>query len=125
MLPSSHALPSPRHLLALFLACCAGQSAAAQDTAPTRTGSAHAAQTRELGRAAHARSDDHAEAERLGTQFARLKRRLAWQPPVATDGGPAERSTRPGIDDDFIVFGYLQSETQVFHQRWHALTHVG
>jgi len=31
----------------------------------------------------------------------------------------------PLISNDFIVFGYLQSEDQVFHTRWQALTHVG
>ena len=29
------------------------------------------------------------------------------------------------ISDDFIVFGYLQTEDRVYHIRWHALTHIG
>lgn len=92
------------------------------------SGSTHGAQTRELGEAAHPRSDDHEEAERLGAEFAR---RVVTPLPGAIAASGLEQTTPPApgggakIDDDFIVFGYLQSETQVFHQRWHALTHVG
>ena len=91
-------------------------------------GSAHAAQARELGADVHVRSDDHAEAERLAEEFAR--RTVGPVVGVGPANGLATTSPRgpqdgARIDDDFIVFGYLQSETQVFHQRWHALTHVG
>ncbi|QDV10090.1 Glycosyl hydrolases family 18 [Planctomycetes bacterium Poly30] len=98
----------------------------------SRTLSTHGAHILELGRSAHAPSEDHNEAERIGAAIARQRR----SHPTATDvtpnaagspttPGPTDRAPIHGIDDDFIVFGYLQSETQVFHQRWHALTHVG
>ncbi len=49
---------------------------------------------------------------------------------TTTGGGTTARAAfgeprSRGIDSDFIVFGYLQSEAQVFHQRWQSLTHVG
>lgn len=63
-------------------------------------------------------SEDQAEADLIR---ARERRHATSAPQV--DGVTAQAPR--GIDDDFIVFGYLQSESQVFHQRWHALTHVG
>lgn len=36
-----------------------------------------------------------------------------------------EKSATPAIGNDFIVFGYAQSESQILHTRWEALTHVG
>jgi hypothetical protein len=79
-------------------------------------GSVHQAQLRELGERAHPPTDDDHE---LAADAARLA--------AARRGGvfvqPLQGTTT--IDRDFVVFGYLQSETQVPHLRWHALTHVG
>ncbi|MGK0481019.1 MAG: hypothetical protein ACJAQ3_000990 [Planctomycetota bacterium] len=116
-------------LLALSLVTLPLLAQEKEQASPTR--SAHEAQILELGRSAHVPSEDHAEAERLGVQLAR--RRLltgasalpnAAVAPTRNTGAQG-RAVSAGIDDDFIVFGYMQSETQVFHQRWHALTHVG
>ncbi len=104
----------------------AGLSQEGQEAASS--GSAHGSQIRELGDEAHRRSDDHEEAERLSEELARSV--ISSVPGAMHAGGPTATSPSAPeggatIDDDFIVFGYLQSETQVFHQRWHALTHVG
>ena len=46
-------------------------------------------------------------------------------------GGPGSGSRgplapgQPSAQSDFIVFGYLQSESMVYHLRWQALTHIG
>lgn len=40
----------------------------------------------------------------------------------------AEKSAKaatPRVSNDFIVFGYVQSHSQIAQTRWHALTHVG
>ncbi|MEM8712617.1 MAG: hypothetical protein AAGG01_16830, partial [Planctomycetota bacterium] len=109
-----------RLALALVLAhTCAFSSA--QETAVSPRRSTHEAQLEELGAAIHARSDDHAEALRL----ARALDTVTTAPQRAQQGTAWNNRSGPGVDPDFIVFGYLQSETQVFHQRWHALTHVG
>ncbi|MEO0662948.1 MAG: glycoside hydrolase family 18 protein, partial [Planctomycetota bacterium] len=76
-------------------------------------GSAHAAQMDELARVPQAPTDDAREAAWLEATGA--------SPRFERTGTPPER----GLRDDAIVFGYLQSEAQVFHTRWHALTHVG
>ena len=85
------------------------------------TGSVHAAQALELGATLELRTDDALRAEDLEARGALF--------PLASLGSPgppgASRRAASGISPDFIVFGYLQSEAQVFHQRWHALTHVG
>lgn len=74
-------------------------------------------------------TEDQLEAARLGA--------VAFTSAGSTAGSTAGSSAGPtsgptfgqprsrGIDKDFIVFGYLQSEAQVFHQRWQSLTHVG
>lgn len=107
----------PRTLLAIALALQAASPVVAQ------RGSIHASQQRELGPSVHAPSDDEEEMEALtvGSSGA-----------VQAPGAPA-RTVSPvpttvraaRLADDAVVFGYLQSETQVYHLRWHALTHVG
>ncbi len=101
-------------LVAALAAAQAPVSSDASAAAPAG-GSVHGAQLRELGAAVHAPSDDQAEAE---TQMARH----------AAAVGPLATLARASAAEDprgAIVFGYLQSETQVPHLRWHALTHVG
>jgi hypothetical protein len=74
-------------------------------------GSAHRAQLEELGERAHPATDDDRELAAL----------------AARAGGITQQARLGGTTPqrDFVVFGYLQSETQVPHLRWHALTHVG
>lgn len=91
------------------------QSAAAPDPSPPR--SAHELQTMELAADPPPVTEDQLEALRIERM-------------EAARGGSSRRAPGPSaparvMDDDFVVFGYLQSETQVFHLRWHALTHVG
>jgi len=83
--------------------------------AEPRGASVHRAQLEELGAAVHAPTDDDAE-------LAQFQRR--WDAAYGQRDGAAS-GTRGDIDERFVVFGYLQSETQVPHLRWHALTHVG
>ncbi|MEM6572423.1 MAG: glycoside hydrolase family 18 protein, partial [Planctomycetota bacterium] len=99
---------------ALCLATAAGATAQEQ-----RGASVHDAQMRELARSPRPRSEDAAAARALA---AAPGANLPSLPPVGAGPLAAEPAR---IDDDFIVFGYLQNETQVFHLRWHALTHVG
>ncbi|MEM9802352.1 MAG: glycosyl hydrolase family 18 protein [Planctomycetota bacterium] len=117
-----------RTLPPAVVAAVVGLLAAGSALAQERTSrSVHAAQIRELGDEAHQITDDAREALALEA----AARRSAG----ASTSGPvpalAEADTRligrrsGGIADDAIVFGYLQSEAQVFHLRWHALTHVG
>jgi hypothetical protein len=82
--------------------------AVVQDEDPGR--SVHRAQLEELGDQLLVRTDDAVEASGP-----------AGGSPVPS----APPSARERTPRDFIVFGYLQSEAQVYHLRWHALTHVG
>lgn len=79
--------------------------------------SAHAAQTAELAGPVE-ETDDGAEA-------AALEARGELFPATATAPGRQPVQAASLIDAERIVFGYLQSEVQVFHTRWHALTHIG
>ncbi len=102
--------------------CCIALVLAASVVLPADAGqepgrrSVHRAQIDELGRSAHPPTDDDPAATALAVSQAAA---AAITPVVAPRTGPN------AIDDDFVVFGYLQSETQVYHLRWHALTHVG
>ncbi|MCP4807282.1 MAG: hypothetical protein GY884_18200, partial [Proteobacteria bacterium] len=105
-------------LLAIALALQAASPVVAQ------RGSIHASQQRELGSSVHAPSDDEEEMEALTV----APRTSAVQAPgaPARAASPVPTTVRAArLADDAIVFGYLQSETQVYHLRWHALTHVG
>ncbi len=101
------------HLLALLpsllLAAAPALRANASPQAAER--STHAAQQRERAAQPQPPHDDLRELAREQTGLGEGAGPLAL-------GAPA--SARP-----FIVFGYLQSETQVAHTRWRALTHVG
>lgn len=45
--------------------------------------------------------------------------------PDAVVASPRTSSAKPAVGPDFINFGYMQSDAQVFHTRWQALTHIG
>jgi spore germination protein YaaH len=38
---------------------------------------------------------------------------------------PSAWLAHPAVSKDFVVFGYLQNQSVVYHLRWQALTHVG
>jgi len=82
--------------------------------AQTATRSVHQAQATELGPQLEQWTEDRREAQRLMDEGRLFP---AGEARSSTLAAPA--SDRP------IVFGYLQSENQVFHTRWQALTHVG
>lgn len=111
MLPSEQHRRRSRTVASALAAAALLAPTFARQSEPVR--SVHRAQLEELGERAHPTSDDDAEAA------ADARRRARRQ------GPSAQRRASPTIDDDFVVFGYLQSETQVYHLRWHALTHVG
>ena len=77
--------------------------------------SVHRAQQLELADELGLRTDDSRDSLRLA-EAGRL---------FPARDGRLERSLPPMGEEEFVVFGYLQSESQVFHTRWHALTHVG
>ena len=76
--------------------------------------SAHAAQMAELAGRLEVTDD--------AREVAALKARGELFPAAP---GPAGLRAPSAIEEGRVVFGYLQSEVQVFHTRWHALTHVG
>jgi spore germination protein YaaH len=45
--------------------------------------------------------------------------------PLATEQKATPKAATPQLDNDFVSFGYVQSESIVYHLRWQALTHVG
>lgn len=76
--------------------------------------SVHGAHMAELEAAPPPVTEDELEARRLE------------QVSTGRVAGRSGAGTRASVmEKDRIVFGYLQSETQVYHMRWHALTHVG
>ncbi|MEZ6014261.1 MAG: glycoside hydrolase family 18 protein [Planctomycetota bacterium] len=86
-----------------------------------RAGSVHRAQLLELGADLQPPTDDDAELAALERSAAAAPSRRGGSPL-----GPRQlRAGSSGLARDFVVFGYLQSETQVPHLRWRSLTHVG
>ncbi|MEM9379164.1 MAG: glycoside hydrolase family 18 protein [Planctomycetota bacterium] len=98
-------------------------TAAAQEP---RGASVHAAQVREMASAPAPPSEDAAEARALAARGPGARPFTGSSIGAPLTAGPTPLAAAPSrIDDEFIVFGYLQNENQVFHLRWHALTHVG
>lgn len=94
--------------------CAQDEEEAAGDVNPR---SAHSVQLAEQMAKPVSLTEDQLEAARLET----IGPVTSLPTARSAFGQPRSR----GIDEDFIVFGYLQSESQVFHQRWQSLTHVG
>jgi len=86
---------------------------AADGTPPTV--SAHARQMEEMPVPSKILSEDQQEASALEAAG------LLFPKPA----GPTLQAATPAVASDSIVFGYIQSESIVYHLRWHALTHIG
>ncbi len=84
----------------------------------TASSSPHMEQTRMMEKYPPLPTEDDMEAKRLEEEG-----RLFPEPAPLEEPAPA--AAAPAISDDFIVFGYIQNESVVYHLRWQALTHIG
>jgi len=93
------------------------QEASPPDNGEIPRGSAHEAQLKEQAEQPVVVTEDALEAQALEAQGKLF--------PLESKRGKGLLATEPDVGEDFIVFGYLQSEDQIYHTRWQGLTHVG
>jgi glycosyl hydrolase family 18 (putative chitinase) len=104
------------YIFVLIMHIAAGISGAEK----INTKSVHSIQVNEMNERESMISEDAIEArdlEKKGLLFP-LKNKMR------EDKNYERTATSPAISDDFIVFGYAQSEGQIYHTRWNALTHI-
>ncbi len=112
MFESEKSDPVKKHLMVLI--CCHGMFMAGSAFAQEVAAPAHQQQMEELA----------APTEPTDDQLQVLQDQQTFKDGHAGDVPRAPRRAESTIGDDFIVFGYIQSESQLPHTRWESLTHV-